>query len=178
MTTHKTTTAKEDKDKWATPFWAFRFARKWFGFPQFDIDCAASAHNTKCEKFISEEENAIVGDWDGNYCWLNPPYSNPLPFVEKAIEQSRKGRKVVMLLNVDNSTQWFAQCVKYATAIVMITEGRIPFIHNATGLEVKGNSKPQMFVLFDYEKWQKRDQRVRTYYRSIQQVKEMGKKNL
>ena len=50
MTTHKTTTAKEDKDKWATPFWAFRFARKWFGFPQFDIDCAASAHNTKCEK--------------------------------------------------------------------------------------------------------------------------------
>lgn len=36
-------TAKEDKDKWATPWWAFHFAQHWFGFPQFDIDCAASA---------------------------------------------------------------------------------------------------------------------------------------
>lgn len=174
MAIHKTTTAKEDKDKWATPWWAFHFAQHWFGFPQFDIDCAASAHNTKCEKFISEEQNALEGDWDGIFCWLNPPYSNPLQFVHKAIEQSRKGRKVAMLLNVDNSTQWFALCVQCATSIVMITDGRIPFIHNATGKEVKGNSKPQMFVLFDYEKWVKRDRKVRTYYVSINRVKQLG----
>lgn len=79
-----------------------------------------------------------------------------------------------MLLNVDNSTQWFALCVQCATSIVMITDGRIPFIHNATGKEVKGNSKPQMFVLFDYEKWVKRDRKVRTYYVSINRVKQLG----
>lgn len=177
MTTHKSNTAKEDKDKWATPSWVVEFARKFFYFPHFDLDCAASAHNTKCEKFISEEENALKGNWNGTYCWLNPPYSNPLPFVEKAIEQSKRGCKIVMLLNVDNSTQWFAKCVKNATAILMITEGRVPFIHNATGQEVRGNSKPQMFVLFDYEKWLKRDQRVRTYYRPISYVREIGKLN-
>lgn len=35
-----------------------------------------------------------------------------------------------MLLNADNSTQWFALCAKQATEIVFITEGGVPFIHN------------------------------------------------
>lgn len=174
MTTHKTKTAKEDKDKWATPWWAFHFARYWFDVPAFDLDCAASVHNTKCKRFISEAEDALKVDWEGDYCWLNPPYSNPLPFVQKAIAQSTQGKTVVMLLNVDNSTRWFSLCVQHVADIVFITDGRIPFIHNATGEEVANNQKPQMLVRFKGRKYVKA--KVRTRYVSIYTMRDVGEK--
>lgn len=172
--TIKSNTAAEDKDKWATPWWAFYFAEHWFDLPQFELDCAASEHNTKCKRFISEQENALEIEWNAQHCWLNPPYSNPLPFVEKAIAQSKQGKTVVMLLNVDNSTRWFDMCVQHASDIVYITKGRLPFIHNATGQEMKGNNKPQMFVLFNERKWKSRDKKVRSRYVSIDDVRRKG----
>ena len=57
-----------------------------------------------------------------------------------------------MLLNADNSTQWFALCAKQATEIVFITEGGVPFIHNESRKETNQNSKPQMLVLFSPQK--------------------------
>jgi|26BtaG_2_1085354.scaffolds.fasta_scaffold03248_9 hypothetical protein len=41
--------------------------------------------------------------------FVNPPYSNPLPWVEKAIEENKKGNVVVLLLKLDTSTKWFAK---------------------------------------------------------------------
>ena len=173
MAENNTKTAKEDKDKWATPWWVLHFAQYWFDVPEFELDCAASIHNTKCENFISEEDDALTMDWNAQFCWLNPPYSNPLPFVEKAIEQSKLGKTVVMLLNVDNSTKWFSLCVKHASDIVFITEGRIPFIHNATGEEVANNQKPQMLVRFKGMKYVK--PKLKTRYVAMNWIKEKGK---
>lgn len=41
--------------------------------------------------------------------YVNPPYSNPLPWVRKAIAEHRRGKRIVMLLKMDTSTQWFAE---------------------------------------------------------------------
>lgn len=41
-----------------------------------------------------------------NTIFMNPPYSDPLPFVEKAWEDSKNFR-VVMLLKADHSTKWY-----------------------------------------------------------------------
>lgn len=72
-------------------------------------------HNTKVKNFISPEQDTLTADWQGRYCWMNPPYSNPLPFVLRAIQQSVLHNKtVVMLLNVDGSTKWFDMCVRNA----------------------------------------------------------------
>ena len=39
---------------------------------------------------------------------MNPPYSNPLPFVQKALEEHKKyGIKVVLLMKCDPSTRWY-----------------------------------------------------------------------
>ena len=46
----------------------------------------------------------------GDQVFVNPPYSNPLPWVEKAIEQATDFRiTVVLLLNHDSSTKWWAK---------------------------------------------------------------------
>ncbi|MBR0573383.1 MULTISPECIES: phage N-6-adenine-methyltransferase [Pasteurellaceae] len=152
-----------DTDSWATPFWVICFAEVYFlncnilNNKGFGLDAAASEFNRKCKKFISKEENALNVDWTSKSkrIWCNPPYSNPLPFIEKAITESEKGAKVVMLLNVDNSTKWFAKCVQHANKIVFVTESRIPFLHSETGLETKGARRPQMFVFFDKTKREK-----------------------
>ena len=148
---NKSNTKKSDKNLWATPWWVFHFAERYFGV-KFDLDAAAMAHNTKVKHYLSEQDNALQCCWPGHFCWLNPPYSNPKPFVETAIKHSQQGKTVVMLLNADNSTQWFALCTQHATEIVFITEGRVPFIHNETGKETNQNSKPQMLVLFSPQK--------------------------
>lgn len=45
-------------------------------------------------------------DWKSpTYC--NPPYSNPEPWIRKAIEEAKKGVDVVMLLRADPSTRWY-----------------------------------------------------------------------
>ena len=58
-----------------------------------------------------------------SYSWLNktyvnPPYSNPLPWVEKAIEENKKGKMIVMLLRVDTSTKWFSKLIEAGAEIL------------------------------------------------------------
>lgn len=42
-----------------------------------------------------------------NRTFVNPPYSDPLPWVEKAIETSIQNRTVALLLKHDSSTKWW-----------------------------------------------------------------------
>ena len=39
--------------------------------------------------------------------YVNPPYSEPLKWVKKAVEENKKGKTVALLLKLDCSTQWF-----------------------------------------------------------------------
>lgn len=52
--------------------------------------------------------DGLMREWgDPTYC--NPPYSNPLPWVRKAISEARAGKRVLMLLNHDSSTEWWRE---------------------------------------------------------------------
>ena len=62
----------------------------------------------------------------GERTFVNPPYSNPAPWVTKAIEESRQGKTIVMLLRVDTSTKWFAALVA-ADAEVLWFSRRLHF---------------------------------------------------
>lgn len=58
--------------------------------------------------------------------YVNPPYSNPLPWVEKAIEESKKGNLIVMLLKSDTSTKVYARLLE-SKAKILFFSGRIKF---------------------------------------------------
>ena len=65
-------------------------------------------------------------DWkDPTYC--NPPYSNPEPWVKKAIEERRKGVNVVMLLRVDPSTRWYRLLMEEKNIYITFFNRRIKF---------------------------------------------------
>lgn len=69
--------------------------------------------------------DGLKTDWpDKTYC--NPPYSKPRPWVKKAIEESKKGKRIVMLLKADTSTLLFADLIN-AGAHIMFCHKRIKF---------------------------------------------------
>lgn len=113
-------------DLWATPKYIFDWLDREF---HFTIDCAANEINTKCKRWYDEECNSLKqfwSDWDNEVRWLNPPYSNPSLWVQKAYEESLKGCTVVCLLPSDTSTKWFHEWV-IGKAEVRFVQGRICF---------------------------------------------------
>ncbi|UKH11277.1 DNA N-6-adenine-methyltransferase [Actinobacillus pleuropneumoniae] len=91
--------------------------------------------------------------------FVNPPYSDPLPFVKRAAELKRAGHLVVMLLPADKSVEWYEVIQENASEVIDIIgyrdekgkfhSGRIHFVNPITGEEVKGNNKGSMVAVFD-----------------------------
>ena len=78
-----------NKDSWQTPDWLFIHFKSHFD------PCPANP-----------TFNGLSIEWrNPTYC--NPPYSNPEPWIRKALGESKKGINVVMLLRVDPSTKWY-----------------------------------------------------------------------
>jgi site-specific DNA-methyltransferase (adenine-specific) len=74
-------------------------------------------------------DNPIVDglsrEW-GTSVFMNPPYSNPTPWVKKAYEESLQGKTVVGLLRGDTSTRWFHDWV-LGKAELRFIKGRVCF---------------------------------------------------
>jgi len=69
--------------------------------------------------------DGLAIDWKDK-TYVNPPYSNPLPWVEKAIKENKKGKYIVMLLRMDCSTKSFRLLME-AKARIMFINCRIKF---------------------------------------------------
>ncbi|TCJ96170.1 phage N-6-adenine-methyltransferase [Volucribacter psittacicida] len=147
-----------NKDSYRTPEYLFNWLYKRF---KFDVDGCANHKNKLCFDYIGE--GGIAEDFldfdplelvcelcEANLAFfVNPPYSNPLPFVQRAAALKQQGYLVVMLLPADKSTKWYGVINEQATEVIDIIGGRINFVHPLTGEEVKGNNKGSMVAVFD-----------------------------
>jgi phage N-6-adenine-methyltransferase len=141
-----------NRDCWSTPKEVFQALNAEFNFV---IDVAASAGNTHCTYWLSEEDDALsrhwlmYSDYIGSYVWCNPPYSDIMPWVKKAAEQSkRNGIGVVMLVMADTSVGWYAEAIKTCQEVRFVIGGRLAFINPETKLPVGGNNKGSMFLIW------------------------------
>ena len=115
----------ERKD-WETPAELFQLYDKEFGFT---LDVCATAQNAKCPDYFSPEQDGLAQDWQGNVCWMNPPYGREIiNWVEKARREAAKGGcLVVCLLPARTDTGWFHSYIK-DKAEIRFLEGRIEFV--------------------------------------------------
>jgi len=104
-----------DTDKYETDLWirAMYPAALWY-------DPCPIDHDPKTD------DDGLEVDWEYYYrgsdyigAFVNPPYSNPLPWVKKAIFFSKK-MPVVMLLKHDSSTEWFRLLHEAGARFLMI----------------------------------------------------------
>ncbi len=102
-------------DQWETPQWLFDELNAEF---DFDIDLCANKTNAKCLHYY---DDYLIDKmlWNAHYhsvklntfkcAFLNPPYSNPRPFVEKAFKDAKENKiTIVCLLKCDPSTRTWA----------------------------------------------------------------------
>lgn len=118
-------------DEWGTPQALFDRVNAYF---HFDLDAAATPENKKCEKFFSENENALLENWSdhGRSVWCNPPYSKIKSFVIKAIQESETCDSIVYLVPARTDTKWFHAAVDNGAAVYFI-KGRVRFVGAGNG---------------------------------------------
>ena len=90
-------TAQKETDNWQTPKWLMKVFSEFYDPvpPNYDKD------------YMSTDVA------DKRQIYINPPYSNPLPFVLKAIEDHKKcpNNVIVLLLKFDSTTKWYKALV-------------------------------------------------------------------
>lgn len=96
-------------DDYPTPEWLSRFFEDW-GDP-----CPLRSTNM----------NGLLREWE-DPTFANIPYSKPMPWVEKAIAESRRGKRIILLVRVDPSTKWWMKLVA-ARARFAFFHGRLDF---------------------------------------------------
>ena len=109
-----TLSRKSQSDNYATPRAIYA-----------ELDAEFHFNDDPCPLDDNPKINGLERDW-GTSVFLNPPYSNPLPWVEKAYYEYLKGKTIVGLLRGDTSTRWFHDWV-YPFAELRFVRGRIKF---------------------------------------------------
>lgn len=105
-------TKEKLSDLWETPLWLFDILNKEF---RFNLDLCATEDNAKCSEYFNDIFQPIyLTNRLLQAGFMNPPYSNILPFAKKAWELS-ESMAVVCLLKVDPSTKWWAVFWDYNT---------------------------------------------------------------
>lgn len=91
-------------DSWETPQDLFDELNEEFNFTQ---DLCAASYNKKCRAYFNDLFCGASYTLFDHVCWMNPPYSNPKPFVQRAWDIAEHNL-VVCLLKCDPSTQTWA----------------------------------------------------------------------
>ena len=100
-----------------------------------------------CPLNENPKEDGLMIEWKDK-TYVNPPYSKPLLWIEKAIEENKKGKTIVMLLRMDTSTKWF-KLLQENGAIFLWVNGRLRFNN------LKPANFPSMLVILSKIKGEK-----------------------
>ena len=151
-------TPPEVRDQWATPQYLFDYANEKHNFC---VDLAACAMNCKVPTYINRLEDSLTASWHqlGEHGWLNPPYSNIAPWIDKAVLEAKKGFTTTMLIPTPNGETYYKDVLEQELEFII---GRVSFIasmdysyaKNGKVIEVKkgsavsGNPRGSVLVTF------------------------------
>lgn len=130
-------------DKWSTPPEMVRELESEFG--AFDLDPCCEEHTAKAPTFYTRD--GVEQPWFGNV-WLNPPYSNPTPWLMRARHATETGEAelVVALLPGATDTAWFHEQV-LPFAELRFIRGRVRF-YGWMGTPIGGPRWPSLLAIY------------------------------
>lgn len=127
---------------------------------EFVRDVCAEPGTSQADRYWSEEADALTKEWaywywidtsEGDHerlpaYWMNPPYSDPSPWIEKAIREAANGCITVGLLPDDRSTGWYQTLRAHASGM-LVADRRLPFL-DEHGIPQFGNPKGSIIPIF------------------------------
>jgi len=171
---HKSTTDKAYRDLTQTPPWLFAAFNSLY---HYDIDLAALPQSAHCSRYYTPEIDALKQNWRNDLAhiqkptgWLNPPFSDILPWKQKCLEEQEKGFTTTLFVPRENRAQWwvaglgvkvidivgyytdkvYASGPKKDTAYKKWCSGGIKFVDAKTGQESKHElNKPMCLIEFN-----------------------------
>ncbi len=110
---------------------------------KFDLDpcCPAKMPWRTARKMIHQPKDGLAVEWRGRV-WCNPPYSSPLPWVQKMAEHGDG----VMLLSANIDTRYGQLALRSSDAVLFV-QGRLLF-HKLDGSLSKGKWLRNMLVAY------------------------------
>lgn len=120
-----------ESDEWGTPDFLFDWCSAVWG--PFELDPASTVLNTKCERYLTREEDGLTKPWLDDSgkrlrVWCNPPYSEVERWVQRAVMHSRLGGQSLFLLPSRTDVRWFHDWVMKEASEVVFIKGRVHFI--------------------------------------------------
>ncbi len=120
----------KSKQDYATPMPFIAAVERRFG--PIVADLAASKENARCPVWYGTDTDSLSMAWgrehpDGNL-WLNPPFGDLAPWVEKCAEEARRRLGLILLLvPASIGSNWFADFV-HRRAYVLALRPRLTFV--------------------------------------------------
>ena len=126
------------KQTYGTPDEFLVAVRRRLGIEAFAWDLSATRGENECSPFgcYTLEDDALAGDVSRwlfpGYCWLNPPFNNISPWVERAYHASQAGARVAMLIPASVGANWWGEWVEHKCQAIPLN-GRITFVGETDG---------------------------------------------
>lgn len=106
-------------------------------FGVLTVDLAATREDAQARAFVTPEEDSLSIDWverfEGENCWLNPPYSHIAPWAAKCADFAARAKtgRILFLVPASVGANWYRDHV-YNKAHVIALNGRITFVGMTT----------------------------------------------
>ena len=118
----------QSKQNYRTPLPFLAAVKSLLHIEKFMVDLAADDANTAASRFYGIKDNSLIQAWNwwsnGEWAWLNPPYADIKPWVEKAYFS---GCNIAMLIPASVGANWWKQWVHHR-AKVLFLNGRLAFM--------------------------------------------------
>lgn len=114
--------------------------------PLVDLDPCSNPRSTvraRRRVMLENGENGLLIPWTDLTVFVNPPYSDVLPWALKTVEAA----SFCFLVNVDPSTEWWRALTSWADHLFLFRE-RIQF-DAPPSVEESGNDRAQCFICDD-----------------------------
>lgn len=127
-------------DNYATPKAFYNILDQEFGF-----DYDPSPINPTGLRDYDANGGTEIDSWLGKTIFVNPPYSDPRPWIEIAVKEMHRGKTVVMLLKADPSTTYFHDLI--------LPHGQIRYIKGRIAFNGSRAPFPNIIVIFSFKQY-------------------------
>ncbi len=127
-----------ERDRWCTPQWLTEL------LPRVSLDPCSNDRSTVRSIDHRKEDSFFDGletSWADRSVYVNPPYSNILPWAKKA----KEAESFIFLVNLDPSTRWWRALVESGGTYIFLFDKRIAF-EPPPGVKASTNPRPQALV--------------------------------
>lgn len=150
---HNSTTTESEKDLGQTPWWLIESLESFMGC-KLELDVCCLHATSKADQYFTLESghDCFKEEWvnelgDRTVAWCNPPFSNVMPFIDRAVEQCKKHGTITAMIIPNNPEVAYRRKLKEVCDTFIEMPFRLKFLRpdGSKFLDRNGNEQGPKF---------------------------------